>query len=315
MRALVTGGAGFIGSTLVDRLLAEGHEVDVVDDLSTGSSANLDAARAAGGGRLSVHQLDIRSPDVVDHVARQEPEVIFHLAAQAAVPVSVTRPVYDAEVNVVGTVHVLEGARAAGTRKVVYAASGGTLYGDPDPSRLPLDEGNGRAPLSPYGITKAVALDYLAAYRALYGLEWTALALANIYGPRQDPHGEAGVVAIFARRLLAGERCKLFDAGRNTRDYTFVDDVVDGFVRAATAGDGVVNLGTGVETTTADLHEVVVSAVGVSGAEPELAPPRPGDLARSALDPSRARVELGWEPRVTLDEGVTRTVDWFRSRA
>ncbi|HZB72901.1 MAG TPA: NAD-dependent epimerase/dehydratase family protein, partial [Acidimicrobiales bacterium] len=144
MRVLVTGGAGFIGSTLVDRLLAEGHEVDVVDDLSTGSSANLDAARAAAGRRLSVHQLDIRSPDVVDHVARQEPEVIFHLAAQAAVPVSVTRPVYDAEVNVVGTVHVLEGARAAGTRKVVYAASGGTLYGDPDPARLPLDEGNGR---------------------------------------------------------------------------------------------------------------------------------------------------------------------------
>jgi UDP-glucose 4-epimerase len=315
VRALVTGGAGFIGSTLVDRLLAEGHEVDVVDDLSTGSSANLDAARAAGGRRLSVHQLDIRSPDVVDHVARQEPEVIFHLAAQAAVPVSVTRPVYDAEVNVVGTVHVLEGARAAGTRKVVYAASGGTLYGDPDPSRLPLDEGNGRAPLSPYGITKAVALDYLAAYRALHGLEWTALALANIYGPRQDPHGEAGVVAIFARRLLAGERCKLFDAGRNTRDYTFVDDVVDGFVRAATAGEGVINIGTGVETTTADLFGVVVSAVGASGAEPELAPPRPGDLARSALDPSRARVELGWEPRVTLDEGVTRTVDWFRSRA
>ncbi len=315
MRALVTGGAGFIGSTLVDRLLAEGHEVDVVDDLSTGSGANLDAAREAGGRRLSVHPLDIRSPDVVDHVARQEPEVIFHLAAQAAVPVSVTRPVYDAEVNVVGTVHVLEGARAAGTRKVVYAASGGTLYGDPDPARLPLDEGNGRAPLSPYGITKAVALDYLAAYRALHGLEWAALALANIYGPRQDPHGEAGVVAIFARRLLAGERCKLFDAGRNTRDYTYVDDVVDGFVRAAGAGDGVINIGTGVETTTADLYDVVASAAGSPAAEPELAPPRPGDLVRSALDPSRARVVLGWEPRVTLDEGVAGTVDWFRSRA
>jgi UDP-glucose 4-epimerase len=315
VRALVTGGAGFIGSTLVDRLLAEGHEVDVVDDLSTGSGANLDAAREAAGRRLSLHQLDIRSPEVVDHVARQEPEVVFHLAAQAAVPVSVTRPVYDAEVNVVGTVHVLEGARAAGTRKVVYAASGGTLYGDPDPSRLPLDEGNGRAPLSPYGITKAVALDYLAAYQVLHGLDWAAMALANIYGPRQDPHGEAGVVAIFARRLLAGERCRLFDRGRNTRDYTYVEDVVDAFVRAADAGDGVCNIGTGVETTTADLYTVVAEAVGAPDAEPELAPPRPGDLARSALDPGRAGAELGWQPQVSLQEGVARTVDWFRARA
>ena len=315
MRTLVTGGAGFIGSTLVDRLIADGHEVDVVDDLSTGRVANLEDAQHKGGARLTVHELDIRSADVVDHVARQEPEVVFHLAAQAAVPVSVTRPVYDAEVNVVGTVHVLEGARAAGARKVVYAASGGTLYGDPDPSRLPLDEGNGRAPMSPYGITKAVVLDYLAAYRSLHGLDWTALALANIYGPRQDPHGEAGVVAIFARRLLAGERCRLFDSGRNTRDYTYVDDVVDAFARAGAAGDAVVNIGTGVETTTADLYALVASAAGRSDADAELAPPRPGDLARSALDPSRARAELGWEPRVTLDEGVARTVDWFRSRA
>ena len=315
MRTLVTGGAGFIGSTLVDRLVDDGHEVAVVDDLSTGTLANLEDAQRKGGTRLSVHQLDIRSPDVVDHVARQEPEVVFHLAAQAAVPVSVARPVYDAEVNVVGTVHVLEGARAAGSRKVVYAASGGTLYGDPDPSRLPLDESNGRAPMSPYGITKAVVLDYLAAYRVLHGLEWTALALANIYGPRQDPHGEAGVVAIFARRLLGGEQCRLFDRGRNTRDYTYVDDVVDGFARAGTAGEGVVNIGTGVETTTADLYAVVAAAAGRPEAEPELAPPRPGDLARSALDPGRARNELGWQPRVTLDEGVARTVDWFRSRA
>ena len=315
MRTLVTGGAGFIGSTLVDRLLAEGHEVDVVDDLSTGSAVNLEAARAAGGRRLTVHQLDIRSPEVVDHVARQEPEVVFHLAAQAAVPVSVTRPVYDAEVNVVGTVHVLEGARAAGTRKVVYAASGGTLYGDPDPSRLPLDEANGRAPLSPYGITKAVALDYLAAYRVLHGLEWAALALANIYGPRQDPHGEAGVVAIFARRLLAGEQCRLFDKGRNTRDYTYVDDVVDAFFRAASDGVGVINIGTGVETTTADLYAVVADATGRTDVEPELAPPRPGDLARSALSPGRAKAELDWAPQVSLDDGVARTVDWFRARA
>jgi UDP-glucose 4-epimerase len=315
VRALVTGGAGFIGSTLVDRLLADGHEVDVVDDLSTGSAANLDDAGAAGGSRLTVHEVDIRSPDVVGLVARQEPEVVFHLAAQAAVPVSVAQPVFDAEVNVVGTINVLEGARAAGARKVVYAASGGTLYGDPDPSRLPLDESNGRAPLSPYGITKAVVLDYLAAYEVLHGVQWAALALANIYGPRQDPHGEAGVVAIFARRLLAGDRCKLFDSGRNTRDYTYVDDVVDAFARAGTAGGGVLNVGTGVETTTADLYGLVAAASGRADAEPELAPPRAGDLARSVLDNGRARAELGWAPQVDLQDGVTRTVDWFRARA
>jgi len=312
VRALVTGGAGFIGSALVDRLLTEGHEVDVVDDLSTGSGANLDAARQAGGRRLTVHQLDIRSPDVVDHVARQEPEVVFHLAAQAAVPVSVTRPVYDAEVNVVGTVHVLEGARAAGARKVVYAASGGTLYGDPDPSRLPLDEGNGRAPLSPYGITKAVALDYLAAYQVLHGLEWAALALANIYGPRQDPHGEAGVVAIFARRLLAGERCRLFDSGRNTRDYTYVDDVVDAFVRAADRGSGLLcNIGTGVETSVNELYATMADVAGVPG-EPTRGPARVGELARSALDPGRAKLHLGWTPWTDLRAGVTEVLAYFR---
>ncbi|MBA2625250.1 MAG: NAD-dependent epimerase/dehydratase family protein [Acidimicrobiia bacterium] len=313
MRTLVTGGAGFIGATLVDRLLAEGHEVEVVDDLSTGSAANLDEARASHGDRLSLAELDIRSAEVIDHVAASRPEVVFHLAAQAAVPVSVARPVFDAEVNVLGTLHVLEGARAAGARKVVYAASGGTLYGDPDPSDLPLDEDRPPAPTSPYGITKGVVIDYLRAYRALHGLEWTALALANVYGPRQDPHGEAGVMAIFARRLLAEEPCQLFDAGRNTRDYVYVEDVVDGFVRAAAKGEGLVcNIGTGVETSTRAVYEALVTAAGITDREPVLAPPRAGDLARSALDPTRAGDVLGWSPQVPLADGVIRTYDWFR---
>src|SRR3954447_24311598 len=217
MRALVTGGAGFIGSTLVDRLLAEGHAVDVVDSLVTGSLANLAEARADRSHEFSFHQIDIREPSLVDLMARRKPEVVFHLAAQADVRVSVARPQFDAEVNVVGSLNVLEGARAAGSRKVVFASSGGTIYGDPDPSLLPLKESTPQIPLSPYGVAKKVVGDYLQAYRALHDLEYTALALANVYGPRQNPHGEAGVVAIFAGRLLAGEPCTLFDDGRQTR--------------------------------------------------------------------------------------------------
>ena len=204
VRTLVTGGAGFIGSTLVDRLLAEGHTVDVVDDLSTGSLANLADARASAGHQLTVHQMDVRSPEVVELLARRRPEVVFHLAAQADVRVSVADPVFDADVNVIGTLRVLEGARSADAGRVVFAASGGTLYGEPDPSELPLKESLPHRPLSPYGVSKKAAIDYLVAYRELHSLEFAALALANVYGPRQDPHGEAGVVAIFAERLLAG---------------------------------------------------------------------------------------------------------------
>ena len=198
MKALVTGGAGFIGSTLVDRLLAEGHAVDVVDNLSTGSLANLAEARRSRTGHLTFHQLDIRSPDLAELMNRRRPEVVFHLAAQADVRVSVADPLFDADVNVMGSLRVLEGARSSGARKVVFASSGGTIYGDPDPADLPVKESHPQRPLSPYGVSKKVVGDYLAAYRELHNLEFTALALANVYGPRQDPHGEAGVVAIFA---------------------------------------------------------------------------------------------------------------------
>lgn len=314
MRALVTGGAGFIGSTLVDRLLAEGHAVDVIDDLSTGNLGNLAAARADRTHELTFHRIDVRAPELVELIARREPEVVFHLAAQLDVRVSVARPVFDAEVNVIGSLNVLEGARAAGARKVVFASSGGTIYGAVAPEDLPVDEGHPQHPLSPYGITKKVVGDYLAAYRELHGLEYTALALANVYGPRQDPHGEAGVVAIFAGRLLSGEPCTVFGDGGQTRDYVYVDDVVDAFVRAADKGSGLLaNVGTGVETSVLELYRTMASAAGVE-AEPVFAPERPGELARSAIDPARAKLHLGWEPWTELPAGTAAVLDWFRAR-
>jgi UDP-glucose 4-epimerase len=310
---LVTGGAGFIGSTLVDRLLAEGHDVDVVDDLSTGSLANLTEARAAKGVEFTFHRIDIRTPEVAELIARRKPEVVFHLAAQMDVRVSVARPVFDAETNIIGSLQVLEGARQAGARKVVFASSGGTIYGDPDAESLPVRETHPQQPLSPYGVAKKAVGDYLVAYRQLHDLEFTALALANIYGPRQNPHGEAGVVAIFVQRLVAGEPCTIYGDGSSTRDYTFVDDVVDAFARSIDAGDGLLlNVGTGVETGIRRLYDAVAHAVG-SDAEPVYAAERPGELYRSCLDPGRARVHLGWRPWTTLEQGIGATVSSFRS--
>ena len=315
MRTLVTGGAGFIGSTLVDRLLAEGHAVDVVDDLSTGSFANLADARSDPSGDFTFHRIDIRSDQVGELIARRRPDVVYHLAAQADVRVSVSRPAFDAEVNILGTINVLEGARQAGSRKVVFASSGGTIYGTVAPEDLPTRESHPQRPESPYGVAKKAAGDYLAAYRELHDLEFTALALANVYGPRQDPHGEAGVVSIFSGRLLAGEACTIFGDGEQTRDFVFVDDVVDAFVRAADRGGGLlVNIGTGVETSVNTLYDTLARTAGVS--EPATyAPSRPGELARNSLDAGRAGIHLGWKPWTSIDEGCAATLDWFRHRA
>jgi UDP-glucose 4-epimerase len=311
VRALVTGGAGFIGSTLVDRLLAEGHTVDVVDDLSSGSLANLAEARGNRDHELKVHQVDIRDEGVVELIARRQPEVVFHLAAQVDVRVSVERPAHDASINVVGSVNVIEGAHRAGTRKVVFASSGGTIYGEPDPKDLPVKESHPLQPLSPYGIAKRVVTDYLHAYRELHALEYTSLALANVYGPRQDPHGEAGVVAIFAGRLLAGEACTIFGDGSQTRDFVYVDDVVDAFVRAAERGSGLLcNIGTGVETSVSHLYDTMADVAGVTAAAVR-APARPGELARSCLDPGRARLHLGWTPWTDLRTGTTEVLRYF----
>jgi UDP-glucose 4-epimerase len=312
MKALVTGGAGFIGSTLVDRLLAEGHAVDVVDDLSTGSLGNLAEARTTRDHELKVHQIDIREDAVVDLIERRQPEVVFHLAAQADVRVSVLRPAFDAQVNIVGSINVLEGARRAGTRKIVFASSGGTIYGEPAPADLPVRESHPLQPLSPYGVAKRVVTDYLNVYRELHDLEFTSLAMANIYGPRQDPHGEAGVVAIFAGLLRDGEPCTIFGDGSQTRDFVYVDDAVDAFVRAATRGSGLLcNIGTGVETSVNELYQAMAAAAG-SDAPAVYAPARTGELARSALDPGRAGMHLGWAPWTSLQDGVTEVLRWFR---
>jgi UDP-glucose 4-epimerase len=314
MRALVTGGAGFIGSNLVDRLLAEGHEVDVVDDLSSGSMANLAEARANPGHVFKLHRVDIRDAAVADLIERRRPEVVFHLAAQIDVRVSVADPALDAMINVVGLLNVLEGARRAGARKVVFASSGGTIYGAPEGPDLPVKESYPQQPISPYGVSKKVAADYLHVYRELHQLEFTALALANVYGPRQDPHGEAGVVAIFAGKLLEGEPCTIFGDGEQTRDYVFVDDVVDAFVRAADKGSGLVlNIGTGVETSVNELYGTMARVAGVDRAA-VLAPPRGGEVPRSALDAGRAGIHLGWKPWTDLPTGTAAVLDFFRRR-
>ena len=311
MRALVTGGAGFIGSTLVDRLLASDHEVDVVDDLSTGGLHNLADARANRDGRLTFHNLDIRNPGLVDLMARRQPEVVFHLAAQASVPVSVKDPLHDATVNLIGSLYVLEGARAAGSRKIVYAASGGTLYGEPD--ELPVKESAPQRPLSPYGVSKMAVIDYLVVYRELYEIEFTALALANVYGPRQDPHGESGIIAIFSERLFAGEPCVINGDGTHTRDYVFVDDVVDAFARAADKGSGLVlNIGTGVQTSNVEVYDALATAFGVDQ-PPVFGPARPGDVLNNAIDPGRAGIHLGWKPWTALANGATAIHSWLQA--
>jgi UDP-glucose 4-epimerase len=308
----VTGGAGFIGAGLVERLLAEGEEVDVIDDLSTGSLANLGPARAAADGRLSFHRLDIRHPGLADLIASRRPEMVFHLAAQADVRVSVENPALDAEINILGSLHLCQAALSAGTRKVIFAGSGGTLYGTPE--ALPVPETHSRQPVSPYGVAKKAVGDYLHYYKEIQGLDYTVLALANVYGPRQDPHGEAGVVAIFAGRLLAGEVPTIFGDGNQTRDFVFVDDVVDAFARARFGGSGLLaNVGTGTETSVNDLFAAMARVTGFT--EPAVyAPARPGELARSALDPTLLGEQLGWKPAHTLDDGLARTLDWFRAR-
>lgn len=311
-RVLVTGGAGFIGSTLVDRLLAEGYQVDVVDDLSSGSLANLAEARSQRTRRLRFHQLDVSSPQMVELTVRCRPEVVFHLAAQPDVRVSVARPAEDARTNIEGSLQVLEGARSAGTRRVVYTASGGTLYGEPDAARLPISETEPYRPLSPYGASKRAVLDYLHIYRELHGLEYCALALANIYGPRQDPHGEAGVVAIFAGQLVAGRQCVIYGDGSQTRDFVFVDDAVDALVRAARASDGlVVNVGTGKETSVLELYQAMAKMAGETTA-PRFAPPRAGELQRSSLNPTLADTHLGWRAWTGLEEGVESVLEAAR---
>jgi UDP-glucose 4-epimerase len=309
MRALVTGAAGFIGSTLVDRLLADGHSVVGVDDLSSGRATNLEPATEHPN--FEFVEADIVTADLEALLAGRRPEVVFHLAAQIDVRRSVADPQFDASVNVIGTVRLAEAARRADVRKIVHTSSGGSIYGTPP--TYPTSEAVQPDPASPYAAGKVAGEIYLNTFRHLYGLECSHIAPANVYGPRQDPHGEAGVVAIFAQALLSGRPTKVFGDGSNTRDYVFVEDVVDAFVKASgeVGGGQRFNVGTGVETSDRQLHSAVAAAVGGPD-EPEFQPPRLGDLKRSCLDVGLAEKVLGWRPQVPLDEGVRRTVAYFR---
>jgi UDP-glucose 4-epimerase len=308
---LVTGGAGFIGSHLADRLLAEGHRVISVDDLSTGRIANLVDARGYGK-EFTFFNMDVRADGLLPLFERHRPEVVFHLAAQSGVRPSLDDPTLDASINVMGTLNVLACAAKVETRKVVYAASGGTVYGEP--RRLPAKETSAQSshPLSPYGISKKVVLDYLGFYQRYRGLEHTALALGNVYGPRQDPHGEAGVVAIFASRMLAGEPVTIFGDGNQTRDYVFIDDVVHAFVQAVDRGPGkLVNVGTGLETSVTHLYRLLAEIVGYEQ-EPEFGPLPPGELRRIALDIGSAANAIAWKPWTHLEDGLAETVAYLK---
>ena len=312
MRVAVTGGAGFIGSTLVDRLLAEGCEVDVIDNLASGRLSNLTEAQATGA--MTFFEVDICDPAVIDLLDERRPEVIFHLAAQADVRVSIARPEFDATVNVIGSINILEGARKAGSRRVVAAASGGTLYGEPVGNQIPTPETAEQRPLSPYGVSKKSMIDYLAAYEELYGIAFVALALGNVYGPRQDPHGEAGVVAIFAERLLRNDEVVIFGTGEQTRDFVYVDDVVDAFWRASSRGAGlVINIGTGRELSVNDLFADMAAVTGTA-TPAVLKPARPGELLRSCLDVRRASAELGWTSWTQFSDGAARCIEFVASQ-
>jgi UDP-glucose 4-epimerase len=308
MHAMVTGGAGFIGSNLVDALLARGDEVTVVDDLSTGRRENLEAALASGA---TLVEQDIREGAALAELAREaRPEVVFHLAAQIDVRKSVADPAFDASINVGGTANVLEAARLGGAGRVVFTSTGGAIYGEGEGQELPLAEDAPIAPLSPYGQSKFAGEGYLALYERLYGLSTVALRLGNVYGPRQDPLGEAGVVAIFCGRLRTGGRPTVYGDGRQTRDYIYVGDVVAAALAAAgSEASGPLNAGTGIETDVLELVERLGALGAGDGFEPEFAPARPGEVQRIAIDPGRAERELGWRAQTALADGLRLTLD------
>ena len=299
MRTMVTGGAGFIGSHLVDELLRRGDDVHVLDNLSTGSRDNLDSG-------AELHFADIRDPDQVFELAR--PELVFHLAAQADVRISVDQPELDADINIIGTIRILEAARRH-EAKVVFTSSGGAAYGE---CAHPAAESEAPAPLAPYGTSKVCGESYLATWNRLYGTQHVSLRLGNVYGPRQTPHGEAGVVAIFMGLLAASRRPTIFGDGSQTRDYVYVADVARAALFAAAKGGDIVNVGTGKETSVLDLYAAISAVTGVQ-IEPCFAPARLGELQRSVLDIGHAEREFDWIPRHALADGLEATWQWITS--
>jgi UDP-glucose 4-epimerase len=321
VRVLVTGAAGFIGSHLVDRLLSEGEDVTGVDNLSSGALHNLSDARRSRLGKFNFHRVDVTSTALGELIKRTRPQVIFHLAAQVDVRKSVADPLHDANVNIIGTLNVLQGAAEAGTGKVIFTSSGGCIYGEPDDDRLPVTEDQifsaEALPESPYGVSKKVVFDYLRYFKAVKDLDFTALALANVYGPRQEPASEVGlegqVVAIFCRRMLGGRPCTIYGDGTQTRDFVYVDDVVSAYIAAREKGSSeLVNVGSGMELSVNELYARLAELTNARF-EPVYAAARSGELQRIFVDPSKAAGVLGWRPTTDLGDGLKQTVAWFRS--
>ena len=302
MRILVTGGAGFIASHVVDALIAAGHDVSIVDDLSTGRRQNINP-------KARFYEVDIRSPDLAEVIATEQPEVINHHAAQMDVRRSVADPIYDADVNILGTLNLLERAREHDVRKMIYISTGGAAYGEP--KYLPCDEAHPIDPLCPYGATKHTVEHYLFMYRQSYGLDYTVLRYPNVYGPRQDPHGEAGVVAIFAGQMLSGQQVVINGSGEQERDFVYVGDCVRANLLSLSEGSGeIYNLGWGIGTSVNDIFAQMKNITGYAQ-EPVHGPPKLGETFKIYLDAGKAQRELGWEPQVPLREGLAQTVAYF----
>lgn len=299
MKILVTGGAGFIASHAVDGFVQAGHQVVIVDNLSSGRRENINP-------KAAFYQLDIRSPELADVFAREKPDIVDHHAAQIDVRRSVAEPVYDAEVNILGSLNLLQNAVKYGVKKVIYISSGGAVYGEPE--YLPCDEKHPIKPMSPYGVTKHTIEHYLYLYQQNYGLRHLVLRYANVYGPRQDPNGEAGVVAIFGRRMLKGEPITINGDGKQERDFVYVGDCARANLIGLERGEGIYNLGMGVATSINEVFQCLKKLTGYK-LDPIYGPAKMGDIFRIYLDAGKARRELGWEPVVSLEDGLGRTLD------
>jgi UDP-glucose 4-epimerase len=304
MKILVTGGAGFIGSNVVDAFVKDGHEVTVLDNLSTGKEENINP-------EVKFYNVDLLDIESLELVFREfKPDVVNHHAAQIDVRKSVEDPAFDAETNIIGSINLFELSINYGVRRVIFASTGGALYGEP--KALPAKENTPIEPLSPYGVAKYCAENYLNYFKRLYGIERVILRYANVYGPRQDPLGEAGVVAIFTGKILKGEKPVIFGDGNQTRDYVFVEDVVKANVLALEGKEGIYNIGTGIETSVNELIDIFSKVLGCE-IKPEYAPPRIGEVHRISLDADMAKRELGFVPKYSLPEGVRKTIEWYAS--
>lgn len=307
MKTLLTGGAGFIGSHIADGYIEAGHEVVVVDNLSTGARENVNP-------KAVFYEMDIRDPELSDVMKRERPDVVNHHAAQMSVKISVEDPLFDADVNIRGTLSLLESCRESGVKRIIFSSSGGTVYGEP--AKLPLDEAHALGPISPYGASKVAGEYYFQVYSSSWDMQTVVLRYANVYGPRQMPHGEAGVVAIFCIELLAGRAPRIDWDGEQEKDYVYVGDVVRANLAALAArSSGVYNIGAGVGTSVNELYRHITAELNAEDVVPQKGPRRPGDVRRIFLDTTAAKRGLGWEPSVSLKEGISLTSDFFRRKA